>query len=34
MKTLIVDDDPELVQMLQLVVELAGHAVLTASSGD
>ena len=34
MKTLIVDDDPELVQMLQLVVELAGHAVLTASSGE
>ena len=34
MKTLIVDDDPELVQMLQLVVELGGHAVLTAASGE
>ena len=34
MKTQIVDDDPELVQMLQLVVELGGHAVLTAASGE
>ncbi len=34
MKTLIVDDDAELVQMLQLVLEVAGHSVLTAANGE
>ena len=34
MATLIVDDDTELVEMLQLVLELAGHSVLTAADGE
>ena len=32
-KVLIVDDDPELLESLRLVVELAGFAVITAENG-
>ena len=34
MAALIVDDDADLVEMLQLVLELSGHSVLTATDGE
>ncbi len=33
-KILVVDDDPDFIEMTRLVLEKAGHHVVTAASGD